>query len=520
MLGGTELIRQGSTKLTYLVDRQSGSLQVGDNWIAYYDAGDNALVFLNGKLMESGRLKMPEGIRGGVWLAPDRSKVYYCTEGGIQVLDLASGISRQLVEQKETEQTLSAILLDGQALRCDYRRADGVQMTRVIATATGKTMWEGRYVPQISTSGTNWLLKFDRGSVVEWICGMQGAGSKNLWPGTDIDEAVMLADGSVVTVAYRQWGTQLDRYEIAGGKRTASVKMAGITQIRDIVSDGAGGLWLLAQEVAAARPAICHWNVEMSAVTDAAVYTAPHYTAAEPDAAGIDRMNGMGAQLEEKYGVDILLGAEASAVVYGGYGFETEYLVQAMEKFLPRLDQALSLFPEGFLRTAAERTNSGRLRICLVRGIYGGKAYGTMPVMPCAQFWQDGEAYLMIAMDADFEESVFHAVMHVAQTRVLSVSTAYYDWDKLNPEGFDYCNDYVSQVDGRWLTGEDRAFVDSYGKRFSREDMAQIFAYACMPGNEDVFRTQTMQKKLQVLCEGLRQAFDLSDKCVWEQYIQ
>ena len=42
-----------------------------------------------------------------------------------------------------------------------------------------------------------------------------------------------------------------------------------------------------------------------------------------------------------------------------------------------------------------------------------------------------------------------------------------------------------------------------------------------MPGNEEIFASETMQKKLLTLCQGIRQAFALEEDVayLWEQYL-
>ena len=46
--------------------------------------------------------------------------------------------------------------------------------------------------------------------------------------------------------------------------------------------------------------------------------------------------------------------------------------------------------------------------------------------------------------------------------------------------------------------------------------------YACNPGNRDFFASEIMQKKLQTLCLGIREAFGLENydqPLLWEQYL-
>ena len=56
---------------------------------------------------------------------------------------------------------------------------------------------------------------------------------------------------------------------------------------------------------------------------------------------------------------------------------------------------------------------------------------------------------------------------------------------------------------------------------YPKEDRARIFEYAMLPGKESLFQTEVMQKKLQTVCTGLREAYDLEDSpCLWEQYLK
>lgn len=524
LLTGETLTVTTQETLDVVLAADTGLLQVGSLGVAYHDQKDGSLVFLNRDLSQTGKLKLPVDIQGGAWLSPKQDMAYFCTREGVQVLDLQTGISHQLTQQTAASQSITGVLLDGEALRCDMVLEDGKKLTRILSATTGQTYWEGSLVEQITTRGKGWLLKFDRGSVIEWVYGTRGNGSKNLWPGEDVNQAALLENGNIVTVATAQWGIRLDLFDTESGKKTASVMLPGIFAVCDIYSDGGSGIWLRGGEPAHDREVILHWEPEKSGVVDDTVYTAPHYPADGPDLAGIAQMKAQAAVLEEKYGVNILLGSDATAVILGGYGFETEHLVQAMEKYLPRLEAALSIFPEGFLQAAGERCADGRLNICLVRSIRGAKIYGTLPTMPCVQFWSGGEAYLMITMDDDLEQSFLHAMMQVIETRVLSVCTAYYDWDKLNPPDFQYDNDYIENLkrdEPLLISGDSRVFIDYFSMSFSKEDRGRIFSFACLPGNGELFTAEVMTQKLQVLCDGIRQAFDLPEGAYpWEQYLR
>ena len=117
-------------------------------------------------------------------------------------------------------------------------------------------------------------------------------------------------------------------------------------------------------------------------------------------------------------------------------------------------------------------------------------------------------------------------LMHVAESRVFAKASAFDRWNNLNPKGFSYENDYTLDLNGneeQYLEGENRYFIDTFSMSFAKEDRARIFEYACMPGNEEYFRSAAMQTKLKRICEGIRSAFGLNKyqgELVWEQYLK
>ena len=111
------------------------------------------------------------------------------------------------------------------------------------------------------------------------------------------------------------------------------------------------------------------------------------------------------------------------------------------------------------------------------------------------------------------------------ETVVLTESSAYDRWDNLNPDDFAYDNDYVSNQsrDGSpWMKAGKEYFIDTYSMSFPKEDRARLFEYAMIPGHADLFRSPNLQRKLQQLCTGIREAFGLEDYAEplpWEQYL-
>ena len=120
--------------------------------------------------------------------------------------------------------------------------------------------------------------------------------------------------------------------------------------------------------------------------------------------------------------------------------------------------------------------------------------------------------------------TLFHEFSHLIDNRVLTKTGAYDNWNDLNPQDFAYSLDLNADMTPykALLTGPDRVFIDNYAMTFPAEDRARIFECACTPGNEEDFASPILQAKLQRICTGIRQAFDLEDvpeRFLWEQYL-
>jgi hypothetical protein len=206
------------------------------------------------------------------------------------------------------------------------------------------------------------------------------------------------------------------------------------------------------------------------------------------------------------------------------YAFAPEHVVQVYEKNLTVLEQVLSRFPEGFFAEAME-PRGGVLSLCLVRSIRGNGELGTLDQNQGIQFWDQEDGIVAVCLNDALEQSLYHMLMHVMESRIFNKVLTLDKWHTLNPEGFLYDNDYLANLhrqDTQYLEGENRYFIDMFSMSFAREDRARIFEYASMPGNEELFSSPAMQSKLKTLCTAIRQAFGLTKyqgELIWEQYL-
>ena len=194
-----------------------------------------------------------------------------------------------------------------------------------------------------------------------------------------------------------------------------------------------------------------------------------------------------------------------------------------LHRELELLDKNLSRYPEGFLSTLADRFDG--ITICIVRSLTGTAEAGSLESADGIQFLNGYRAYIALAAPYNTEYALYHELCHLIDTVVITESGAYDRWDELNPKGFAYDFDYIANQirDGSaWLQDSNRSFIDTYSMSFPKEDRARIMEYAMTDGNAFYFRSTTMQAKLLLLCQGIREAFGLRkspETFLWEQYL-
>lgn len=523
LLAGENLTEAVTVTAENLPLPYSGMVQIRADGVAYYDSESHEVVFLSASLREYGRLRLSDKPAGGAYLTPDWKKLYYCTAEGVRVLDLDTGISRTLKAQETGRQSISGGLGNGTVLRCNMTLTDGTERTILICAQTGETLAEGDYLNSMICVGDRYFLTKLSGSVEEWIFGQGESEPRNFWPG----ETAQLVSGeawmtplpesdAAVVMSVLETGICLNYYDLTTGYRCASVKLKDLDGAC-VLTAGNGMVWFCREGV------LYRWEPERSATGDKTVYTAPHYTLEDADADGLQAFAERAQTLEKTYGVDILYWTEAADVVPGNYSFEIEYMTQAYEAGFASLEAAMARFPENFFRKAADWTNSGVLRIVLVRGIYGVPEQGTLASVPGVPYLLNGEICIALCLGDALEQSFYHQAAHAIDTKILSSCRVFYEWNRLNPVGFSYDNDYIAnqnRQDWKYLEGDNRCFIDMYSMSFAIEDRARILEYACMPGNESYFTSKCMQAKLKRVCEGIRVAFELKgDGYLWEQYL-
>lgn len=230
-------------------------------------------------------------------------------------------------------------------------------------------------------------------------------------------------------------------------------------------------------------------------------------------------------QLEERYGVTILLSAQGQeaceavwdAVVTTTDQWPLEDEPYAIARTLEALDRALALYPESFFRQMRNTMGEGGVRFIPVGHIENdvnavGLTYETYG-------WQN--IYIDVTLGT-FESVICHEIWHATEGVISYRDWVSFDpgnWSVCNPDGFFY-NEDVEDADpnpSRWtfnyeMDAQNVYFVDAYARTNAKEDRARIMEYVM--ANEDLagalMQSPYITQKLEIMCQAIRNSFDTS----------
>lgn len=521
LFSGEFLIPEKAVSLGEGVFPTPEQFSVSEQGVAYYDSVDAAMVFLNHDLREVGRMQMPQDAQGAAWLSPDWKTVYYCTADGFYTMDLQSGISRLLKEHRFANQRITGLFAGGTVLRCTSRMPGAEVQTILVDASTGELIAEGTHFDSLQIWSNRYFFSRYEYTFLRHHFGTGTEPYELIWPKEEGDAYPLLSDDALAVVTSEDEGVTLTYYRLNAGTRLAEIFLPEITEVFGIRADGQGGVWFFVENKDGAVT-FCHWDSLKSMIEETGSYKTPCYTAENPDKDGLAELASEAKALGDRYGVEILLWTDAAQLAPPDHVFEPEYLTQAYEAFLPELEQALDSLPKEFYEKTVWE---GKLRIAVVRSMTGDTAQGSLEKSTNLQYWLGQEPVIALAIGSDTQRNFRHAVAHLIDTQVLSKSSAFYEWNTLNPKGFVYDNNYITnaeRTDTTYIEGENRYFIDLFSMSYAKEDRARIFEYACMPGNEELFKAPVLQEKLRRICKGIRDVFHLEQAEVelpWEQYL-
>ena len=479
--------------------------------IGYYDEADHSVVILNGALKTVTSVKLPGTIQGALVLADTLDTVYYCTEDSIRALNLKTGNSQMLRQQGYTAQMLVSGCFGGDILGCEVYNRDK-QYVCYIDSQTGQLLGTDNSGLTLYSGETYYFTQVADGETLDYLFSKQGQEPCSFRPAQPQAQLIpALEMDGVLTALTTETGMTLDFYDLESGLRFSSVTLNGVTgNIQDSWADvNQNCLWLLSGNQ------LYRWDLGATPTGDTAVYTGSRYTAEHPDTEGLAACQLKADAIGEKYGVQIRI---ADIPAGCSYKLTREHLVQPLENALDELDAALSRYHETLLQGINSVSGCGKVTISLVRDIEGGRSV--------AQYWSGKDACIVLELGEGLEGRLDNGVYHVMDTFLFNKTSELDQWDEQNPKNFRYDlneTDYLNRQDESLLTGDKRAFVDSFSMSYPIEDRAAIFQYAMSGDGAEVFASKAMQQKLQTLCKAIRNAcgWKKSEEVfLWEQYLE
>jgi len=524
LLAPENLEIRATAQLTDHLSPEDPSLRIWEKELSYFKESSRETVVLDSQLRQISSVTAPAGLVGKPVLAENRNALYYCTETAVRIWDLERSVRRTLKEMAYTRQEVSGLHWQDTILQC--RITDG-QQERTLFLSTE----DGREVSQLDgdvclfTKENRYYASIPGGVSRSFLMGEGDNRPNVLLPWEQGADCVFLEEGNMAVTVSGGEGEKrnLALYDLNSGLRTAELTLGGGGGPVSILWKE-NHIWILLRDSAQNKFLLCRWDPRQTPLTDDREYLHPYYTAQSPDREGLEFCRQYAREIGEKHGIQILVWKDALQAQPWDYDFEAEYLTDVLERELLLLDQRLSRYPEGMLAQTAAHFSS--LNICLVRKIQGSAESGSLQQATGVQYLEGTDAYVVIAVGAYSEQALYHELFHAMETHVLGGSIAFDQWDALNPAGFSYDYDYAANAvrdSGIYLHPENRAFIDTYSMSYPKEDRARILEYAMLPGNRDLFQYPVLQRKLQAVCDGIREAYGLKniqEIFPWEQYLE
>ncbi len=477
-------------------DGTAGELIAWSGGVMYFNRENREVVMLDSQLRESLTVSLPEESLGDP-LLQSSGEIFYCTDSQIRALDVRTGISRLVRQHNCIAQDLMGSYFDDSLIGCRITDESGTVRTVYLYADTGEAVYTDTSGYRMETSGQ---LFFARQENNENPCifGWQKEEPMYLYANGETLAGVLTMEGAVGYTAAED-GLHLNLYDLNTGMRTSEVLLNGVSEPDAVTADGEY-VWLTAEGV------LYRWDVSAIQIADETVYTGQRYTAENPDTEGLAECQAHAQRLQDTYGLSLYIWNDAAEQAKE-YAENEEYRVSVIQDALEQIEVLLQQFPENFVK------DTGNISVYIVNSLKSGEPY--------EQYW-DGSNCCVVLNCSEVTKSFLTGLGVAIDTKVLGNSREFDTWSSLNPKGFSYTYDYEANELREDAEKYEAAFIDQRSMSFPTEDRSRIFAYAVLPGQEEYFTGDTLQQKLERVCEAIREAYDLEQTeaaFIWEQYL-
>lgn len=236
------------------------------------------------------------------------------------------------------------------------------------------------------------------------------------------------------------------------------------------------------------------------------------------------QLQSMVEALEREYGLNILVGTEASTYFYD---FQVDQVTDwdRIMYGLDTLEDTLNDYPPGFFRQL-RYGEVNRIEIHMVGTIYALDAQYVDSYVAFVSY-EYNSIVMVVDVSIAYLDTYYHEFSHMIDR--------YLDWDAMNREDALFSEDIWCGLNPHWFPGytydyswrqdlqDHTSFTDDYSTITPSEDRARIMQFAMVEYGGYYFEEGTvLMDKLEYYCRCIRDAFDTTgwpDELLWEQYL-
>lgn len=307
------------------------NLQPSHGGLCYYSAEEQCVVVLDSALRETSRISLPPECREEPLVSGDLTKLYYCTDTEIYVMDLSSGVSRMLKQQNSQAQILRQLIFEETMLVADTVE-DGVEYTCFISTETGQTVKKTERLDLFLTDGPRYFLQRQEGICTEFLFGKNPVDVEALTADVLGCSLHFAGNGRYILAAAPTGKLRL--FDLDGGILASDIENPALEGACGFLYHG-GYIWC------GVGNWLYRWDHAAGKTQNPEPCVGPHYTAEAPDTAGLEACREKARELSEKYGVSIVF-LTGDIQPPKDYTFVPEHQVPALMAGLAALEQGLS----------------------------------------------------------------------------------------------------------------------------------------------------------------------------------
>ena len=242
-------------------------------------------------------------------------------------------------------------------------------------------------------------------------------------------------------------------------------------------------------------------------------------------------LNDRATELEEKYNIEIYMGAEVpDSLDY--YNLKQNDDVSTLSEALGSLEQIFDCYPRDFFTQLCFGTNEG-IRL-YITGDISGNNNGT--ISEASGFVTNINSHIVIVLDANYcwnwDYTVNHEIAHLIDRRLEFLSQYKDDivfsekkWNTYNPDDFTYLESYDNYENNPDYGKYSQYFIDPYGTTYATEDRAELFgtvmnnALSGITDDSQFAPDTVLYDKMKYYCDCIRDGFSTegwADTLPWE----